>query len=152
MILFVPCRLLDYRYLLKGQKRGMILIWPCSWEWGQIRFSFFILVHYCTIQYGHVLSVLKQCCGSGIRCLFDPGNRNRFYPDPVSRILDPKPIFWELSDNFWVKRFIILWKLSRITFFSIKKKICEIWGYKKRYKKLFFTSFVAVFGSVIRDG
>jgi hypothetical protein len=35
-----------------------------------------------------------QCCGSGsvIRYLFDPGIRNTFFPDPGSRIPDPKPI------------------------------------------------------------
>jgi hypothetical protein len=39
--------------------------------------------------------------GSGIRV--------RFFPDPGSRIPDPKPIFFlELSDNFWVKNSIIL--------------------------------------------
>jgi hypothetical protein len=29
----------------------------------------------------------NQCCGSGIRCLFDPGIRNRFFSG--SRISDP---------------------------------------------------------------
>jgi hypothetical protein len=31
--------------------------------------------------------------GSGIRCLFDPWIRDRFFPDPGSRIPDPKPIY-----------------------------------------------------------
>jgi hypothetical protein len=36
----------------------------------------------------------------------------------------------------------------------MKNKIIEIYGYKKRYKKQIFSplSFVAVFGSGIRDG
>jgi hypothetical protein len=33
----------------------------------------------------------NQCCRSGIRCLSDPWIRNRFFPDPVSRI--PNPYF-----------------------------------------------------------
>jgi hypothetical protein len=34
-------------------------------------------------------AVYFQCCGSGIRCLFDPGIRNRFLriPDPKTIIL-----------------------------------------------------------------
>jgi hypothetical protein len=41
-----------------------------------------------------------QCCGSGsrIRCPFDPGIRNGSFPDPGSRIPDPNPYFWDLSD------------------------------------------------------
>jgi hypothetical protein len=31
--------------------------------------------------------------GSRMWCLFDPGIRNRFFPDHRSQILDPKPIF-----------------------------------------------------------
>jgi hypothetical protein len=37
--------------------------------------------------------------GSGIRCLFDPGIRNRFFPDPVSQT----HTFESLVKNFWVK-------------------------------------------------
>ena len=48
---------------------------------------------------------LLQCCGSGIRCLFDPGPgsgiRNRFFSG--SRI--PTPYFLELSDKFLDKKF-----------------------------------------------
>jgi hypothetical protein len=45
----------------------------------------------------------RQCCGSGsgIRCLFDLGIRNRFFPDPGSQVL----IFLELSDSFLSKKF-----------------------------------------------
>ncbi len=51
-----------------------------------------------------------QCCGSrsGIRCLFDPWIRNRFFPDPGSWIPDPvsqTPCFWEHSDNFLGEKF-----------------------------------------------
>jgi hypothetical protein len=51
------------------------------------------------------IKIVKQCCrsGSGIRCLFDPWIRNRFFPDPGSRI--PNPYFRELSDNFLGKKF-----------------------------------------------
>jgi hypothetical protein len=40
---------------------------------------------------------VKQCCGSGpgSGAFLTPGSgiRNRFFPDPGSRIPDPKPIF-----------------------------------------------------------
>jgi hypothetical protein len=41
---------------------------------------------------------INQCCGSGIRCLFDP-----WIPDLGSRI--PRPDFEELFDNFFGKNF-----------------------------------------------
>ncbi len=48
--------------------------------------------------------------GPGIRCLFDRGPRfgirNRFFPDPGSRI--PTPYFLEHSDKFLGKSSIIL--------------------------------------------
>ncbi len=36
-----------------------------------------------------------QCCGSGSGAFFTPGSRSRigFFPDPGSRIPDPKPIY-----------------------------------------------------------
>jgi hypothetical protein len=66
-----------------------------------------------------------QCCGSGIRCLFDPGIRNRFFPDPGSRIPDlgsripdlgsrisdpgsQTHIFESILKIFWVKSSTIL--------------------------------------------
>jgi hypothetical protein len=58
---------------------------------------------------------------------------------------------------FWVKTSIILGKLGQIFFFRISKlnniQFCEIWGYKKWFYKKNFShlSFVAVFGSEIRD-
>jgi hypothetical protein len=47
-----------------------------------------------------------HCCGSGsgIRCLFDPGIRNRFFPDPGSQT----HIFESLVTTFWVRSSIIL--------------------------------------------
>jgi hypothetical protein len=45
-----------------------------------------------------------QCCGSGIRCLFDPWIRNRFFPDPGSQ----PHIFESLVTIFWAKSSIIL--------------------------------------------
>ncbi len=77
-----------------------------------------------------------QCCrsGSGIQCLFEPWIRDRFFPDAGSRFQNP--YFWELSDNFWVKSSIILWKLAKIFFFSSSKieyfQFGEICGYKKK--------------------
>ncbi len=57
-------------------------------------------------------SCLLQCCrsGSGIRCFFDPGIRNRFFPDPGSQT----HLFESLVKIFWVKTSIILWKLAQI--------------------------------------
>ncbi len=49
----------------------------------------------------------QQCCGSGMRCLFNPGPgsgiRNRFFPDLGSRI--PTPYFLELSEKFFGNKF-----------------------------------------------
>jgi hypothetical protein len=42
--------------------------------------------------------------GSGIRCLFDPWIRDRFFPDPGSQT----HIFESLVTIFWVKSSIIL--------------------------------------------
>ncbi len=39
------------------------------------------------------ISVADPDLGSRTRCLFDPWIRHRFFPDPGSRIPDPKPIF-----------------------------------------------------------
>ncbi len=104
-------------------------------------------------------SLLLQCygSGSGIRCLFDPGIRNRFFPDPGSRI--PNPYFLELSDNFWGKKFYNSLKIG-LNFFlqHFKTKIMlnflNLWLYKKvPYDNKFFSplSFTAVVGSEIRD-
>ncbi len=66
---------------------------------------------------------ISQCCGSGsgIWCLFDPGIRNRFFPDPGSQIPDPNHIFLRTYWQFWFKKSIILWKLAQIFFFSSSK-------------------------------
>jgi hypothetical protein len=64
-----------------------------------------------------------QCCGSGsgIQCLFDPWIRirERFFPDPGSRI--PNPYFLQLLDNFLGKKFYNSLKMAQIIFFSISK-------------------------------
>jgi hypothetical protein len=91
----------------------------------------YIFQHF--VRYSHLIRVLCccQCCGSGsgIRCLFDPGIWNRFFPDPVSRI--PKPYFLELGDNFLGKGFYNSLKIG--------PKFCEICGDKKGYEnKLIF--------------
>ncbi len=74
-------------------------------NWGTFRLRFsdgkFSLKNKCR------LSLMRyQFCGSGsgIRCLFDTwiGIRDRFFPDPGSRI--PNPYFWEHSDNFLSKK------------------------------------------------
>jgi hypothetical protein len=56
-------------------------------------------------------SVADPDPGSGIRCLFDPWIRNRFFQDPGSRISDPGSqthTFESLVTIFWVKSSIIL--------------------------------------------
>ncbi len=57
-------------------------------------------------------SVADPDPGSGIGAFLTPGSgiRNRFIPDPGSRISDPgsriaNSYFWELSDNFLGKKF-----------------------------------------------
>jgi hypothetical protein len=57
----------------------------------------------------------------GIRCLFDPWIRDPEWVCSVSRIPDPKTIFWRALTIIWVKCSIILWKLSHIFFFIISK-------------------------------
>ncbi len=72
----------------------------------------------------------NQCCGSGIRCFFDPWI--------------PNPYFWELSDNLLGKISINLWKLAQVFLSSAFQKykyfqFCEICGYKKRvWQQIFF--------------
>jgi hypothetical protein len=91
---------------------------------------------------------------SGIRCLFDPGIRNRFFPDPESQT----HLFKEPGDKFLGKKFHNSLKIDPNVFvkhFKNKKNLqfCEIYCYKKRYDNYFFSplSLVAVFGSGIRD-
>ncbi len=67
-------------------------------------------------------------------------------------------IFESLVTIFWVKSSIILWKLAQIFFFSTSKLkkfsiLWNLWLHKKVWQ-IFFSpfSFVAVFGSGIRDG
>ncbi len=101
--------------------------------------------------------LLRQCCGSGIRCFFDSWilDPDRFFQDPGSQT----HIFESLVTIFWVKSFIILWKLAQIFFFSISKLkkfslMCNLWLHK-RYDNNFFSplSFVVFLdpGSGIRD-
>jgi hypothetical protein len=93
--------------------------------------------------------------GSGAFLTPGSGIRNRFFPDLGSRI--PDPYFWELSDNLLGKSFINLWKLAQIFFFSISEIqfsiLWNLWLQKKVWQQFFFSplSFVAVFGSEIRD-
>jgi hypothetical protein len=108
---------------------------------------------------------LKQCCGSGsgIRCLFDPwiGIRNRFFPDPGSRISDPGSqthIFESLVKVFWAKNLNNSLKIGP-NFFpqhfknKIRFNFVKFVTPKKRMITNIFSplSFVAV-GSGIRDG
>ncbi len=64
----------------------------------------------------------EKCCGSGIQCLYDPGSGIGFFSDPGSQ-----PIFLR----------------AKMIFVTTKKVGQPIF---------FHPSFVAVFGSGIRDG
>jgi hypothetical protein len=107
--------------------------------------------------------VEKQCCGSGSE-IRDPGSgafltpgsgiRNRFFPDPGSQIH-----IFELSDNFLGKKFYNSLKIGPNFFLQhFKTKIiCNFVKFVATLKVMttnFFSplSFVAVFGSGIRDG
>ncbi len=66
-------------------------------------------------KYGIEGKLCHQCCGSGIRCLFDPWTRirDRFFSG--SQISDPGSqthIFERIVTNFWVKSSIIFFKLA----------------------------------------
>ncbi len=83
--------------------------------------------------------------GSGAFLTPGSGIRNRFFPDPGSRIPDPGSqthTFESLVTIFWAKSSIILWKFDQIFFFSTSKlkyvQFCEISGYIKRYDIKFF--------------
>jgi hypothetical protein len=84
------------------------------------------------------------------------GIRNRFFPDPGSRI--PTPYFLELSEKFWVKSSTNSLKTGPNFFLQhLKSKIIynfvKFGATKKYLTTNFFSplSFVAVFGSGIRD-
>jgi hypothetical protein len=102
--------------------------------------------------------------GSGIRNRFfpDPGSRisdpESRISDPGSRIPDPNSIVLQLSDKFLGKKFynslktgpnLFLQHLKNKTIFNFVKFVAT----KKGFTTNFFSplSFVAVFGSGIRD-
>ncbi len=89
----------------------------------------------------------------------DTGSGIGFFPDPGSRIPDPKPIFLELSNKFLGKEFynslktdpnFILRHLKNLIIFNFEKFVAT----KKGLTNNFFSplSFIAVFGSGIRNG
>jgi hypothetical protein len=84
----------------------------------------------------------------------DPGSGIGFFPDLGSRI--PTPYFLELSDKFLGKKCYNSLKTGPNFFFSIKKKFnfVKFVAAKKGLTTNFFSplSFVAVFGSGIRNG
>ncbi len=67
------------------------------------------------------------------------GIRKRFFPNPGSRIPNPKPYFRKLFDNFWifwVKSTVILNESAQFFLHLFKNKI--ICGNKKRKDNKFF--------------
>ncbi len=105
-------------------------------------------------------SVADPDQGSGAFLTPRSGIRNRFFPDPGSRI--PNPYFWELRDNFLGKKFYNSLKIGPNFFLQrFKNKIvqfCEIYDFKKKlWQQIFFTNvFHCCFwirdpGSEIRD-
>jgi hypothetical protein len=94
--------------------------------------------------------------GSGAFLTPGSGIRIRFFPDLGSRI--PNPYFWGLGDNFLSENFNNSWKIGPNLFlqhiknkiiFSFVKFVATKNGLTK--KKFSPLSFVAVFGSGIRD-
>ncbi len=91
------------------------------------------------------------------------GNQNRFFPDPGSQISDPGSqthIFESLVQIFWVKSYIILWKLAKIFFFSISQLkwysiLWILWLHKNEWQLNFcHPTLLLLFwdpGSAIRD-
>ncbi len=73
-----------------------------------------------------MISVADPDPGSGIGCFLTPGSgiRNRFFPDPGSRIPDPKTIFLRALTIFFGKKFYNSLKIGPIFFLShFKAKI-----------------------------
>ncbi len=100
----------------------------------------------------HNTSVADPDPGSGAFLTPGSGIRNRFFPDPGSRILNP--YFWEFSDNFLGKKFYNSMKIGPNFFLQqFETKIMwNLWLHRKVWHQIFFhPSFVAVFGSGIRD-
>jgi hypothetical protein len=114
-----------------------------------------------------IISVADPYPGSRIRCLFDPWIQDPdsgigFFPildsDLGSRLPDLKPIFCELNDNFLGKKFYNFLQIGP-KFFLRLLKIKIIFNFvifvatKKGRTRNFSSpfSFVAVFGSEIRD-
>jgi hypothetical protein len=81
----------------------------------------------------------------------DPGSVIGFFSG--SRI--PNPYFWELSDNFLGKNFNNSLKFGPNFSSAFQKQnniqFCEICGYRKKFDFFSPLSFVAIFGSGIRD-
>jgi hypothetical protein len=82
--------------------------------------------------------------GSGAFLTPGSGIRNRFIPDPESRI--PNSYFWELSDNYciWVKSSIILFEIGPNFFLQqFKNKIIlhfvKFVATKNIWQQIFFT-------------
>jgi hypothetical protein len=76
------------------------------------------------------LELKNQRCGTGSGIQdpvpfwpLDPRSRIGFFPDPGSRISDPKPYFLELINNFWGKK-LYNCKLAQVFLTSSKIKIC----------------------------
>ncbi len=104
-------------------------------------------------------SVADPDPGSGIGCFLSPGSgiRNRFIPDPGSRI--PNLYFWEPSDNFLGKKFHNSLKFGPNFFLEQFKNLIilhfvKFVATKKCLTKNFHPSLFYLFldpGSVIRD-
>ncbi len=99
-----------------------------------------------------------QCCGSGSGAFLAPGSgiRNRFFPEPGSRI--PNPYIWEHVENLFGKNFNNSLKIGPNFFLQhfinkIISNLVKLVTTKKSMITNFFKplSFVAVFGSGIRD-
>jgi len=104
------------------------------------RFTLKVIYSYCAfVSFQNKARI--QCCGSGIRCLFDPWIRDPELVFSGSRI--PNPYFWELRDNFLGKKFLNSLKISPIFFSSTFQKLnssilWNLWLQKKGMTTNFF--------------
>ncbi len=107
-----------------------------------------------------LLSLYSSVADPGSGAFLTPGSgiRNRFFPDPRSRIPKPYTGIWELGDNFLVKKFYNSLIIGPNFFLQhFKNKIIynfvKFVATKKGMTTNFFSPlpFVPIFGSEIKD-
>ncbi len=149
------------RCLFCKNENNFIRIVCISQTWSIINKTIFKMLPPPSPHFSLFYSVADPDPGSGAFLTPGSGIRNRFFPDPGSRISDPGSqthIFEGFSDNFLGKNFNNSWKIGpnfflqhikyKIIFSFVKFVATKNGVTKKNFSPL---SFVAVFGSGIRD-